>query len=71
MGWGVAFAQTPDFPDSCASLCSGKDGIRPEGFASPLVLQTFPFSPEVDAIETSKTNVILSYFGSAIGIGEA
>lgn len=29
------------------------------------------FFPKVDAIETSKTDVILSYFGSVIGIGEA
>jgi len=54
--------QTPVRPQALGRMRSGQRDLQEE---------LSSFSPVADAIEASKTDVTLSCFGSAIGIGEA
>ena len=72
MGRGVAFAQTPDFSRPPRALGLWEGCGQAGGICKPVsTAELSYFSPKVDTIETSKTDVILSYVGGVIGIGEA
>lgn len=61
MGYSVAFAQTPDFPDPLPALGFWEGWGRTGGICKMVsAAELSYFFPEVDAIEASKNDVIVS-----------